>query len=1084
MDHEHEGSKKAGITRREFIQYSAAAGVSVAVPGFLSACSDSSDPLPAPVSSRTYYFDLSDADPSFDFFLKAAGAYVKLESMTPKALQKARSNNPFLDYVPDQNITHFVESAGISSTHICLCWIVGQDPTVQDGTWSMPLLFYHFPESALISASRRPGANPNPGADKLRIYGIESSDLSAISNIHVLADDFKNWQDQATALVFSHQELMCGQAESAAHIQKSIISPQPKTGMLAEILQYQGPATEKGGWATQEVYINPDTGKPYQNSQGQKQYFPRWSQYTLEGTGGAIAPSLKQAKNDTTLGANVTTLDPSGDNPALSGAIWLVRNGITTVNSGNAASGATVPGSPYHYDLASQSCLHGYSAEVVSVDTDNNVKIKVHNSYLRYLGLYIRYEDANGSAIPVSHLPQATLDKFPDWGSNYNTDDDNMAMLINPEWTILGIPIKADTQTFTFNMPEMASQALILAGGFGHGTDLFPSEVHKPGLAATSFVNLALPAVFLAATAATGYAAFIKGSTTATIVKNVLTIASSTVFTSITAIDYHDPKTLIKAASTWGLALLSAVGKPLVEKVQAYITGAELEDQIPVLGMVMQGIASAGMVASLAETIAEICRSPWVYNYALTFTHNIDVTIQHDPNDFEFPATATHYRLKAFFDSGTPHVSEDIPMPATSQSDPLHYTFQNVPYGGTVKITVGFYSKDEWLAGQGSTDNISNDDSAANVTITITENKVPLRINTLYSHKEKTALDADGNLKWVASEAPAATKADLNCGNRNGDLCELSCITVSEHFAAAGYAWKAFSDGLSPCSGGGLAQLFSFANSSIAQNPESGHQTSGCGFSERVRMVYDLMGAKNTNFYLDTSNGKHLVRQIRLALNEKPDFDGPRSNRSWGAFSLPSDALLLHPSRKLVSINSEFDKIEVLNLPETYASDAEAHQALVYSATGTREGLISGPICAAIAPDGAILVLESRNQRIQAFDLGGNPAKHFGSAKDRCFVPLKTETAPVTYLDMAVEYVGYIYVLSYITSQGLYQYRLDIYTPEGDWLCRTTGVNAARVAVDFWRNAYTLNYENLRYPSGSLPQVTEPSMSQWIPSTP
>jgi hypothetical protein len=98
--------------------------------------------------------------------------------------------------------------------------------------------------------------------------------------------------------------------------------------------------------------------------------------------------------------------------------------------------------------------------------------------------------------------------------------------------------------------------------------------------------------------------------------------------------------------------------------------------------------------------------------------------------------------------------------------------------------------------------------------------------------------------------------------------------------------------------------------------------------------------------------------------------------------------------------------------------------------------------------------------------------------------PLKEENSPVTYLDMAVEYVGYLYVLSYITQQGLYQYRLGIYTPEGDWLCRTTGVNASKLDVDFWRNAYTLNYERLTYPDGTLPAVTEPSVSQWIPSTP
>jgi hypothetical protein len=63
-------------------------------------------------------------------------------------------------------------------------------------------------------------------------------------------------------------------------------------------------------------------------------------------------------------------------------------------------------------------------------------------------------------------------------------------------------------------------------------------------------------------------------------------------------------------------------------------------------------------------------------------------------------------------------------------------------------------------------------------------------------------------------------------------------------------------------------------------------------------------------------------------------------------------------------------------------------------------------------------------------------------------------------------------------------YRLDLYTPKGDWLARTTGFNAARLAVNYWRDVYTLNYQVLTLPDGSLPNITEPSVSHWIPSTP
>jgi hypothetical protein len=43
-------------------------------------------------------------------------------------------------------------------------------------------------------------------------------------------------------------------------------------------------------------------------------------------------------------------------------------------------------------------------------------------------------------------------------------------------------------------------------------------------------------------------------------------------------------------------------------------------------------------------------------------------------------------------------------------------------------------------------------------------------------------------------------------------------------------------------------------------------------------------------------------------------------------------------------------------------------------------------------------------------------------------------------------------------------------------------LNAARIAVDFWRSVYALNYEVLRLPNGTIPGFTEPSVSVWLPT--
>jgi hypothetical protein len=137
--------------------------------------------------------------------------------------------------------------------------------------------------------------------------------------------------------------------------------------------------------------------------------------------------------------------------------------------------------------------------------------------------------------------------------------------------------------------------------------------------------------------------------------------------------------------------------------------------------------------------------------------------------------------------------------------------------------------------------------------------------------------------------------------------------------------------------------------------------------------------------------------------------------------------------------------------------------------------------------DGVILILESGNNRIHAVDLAANPVQLFKRQPIPYFLNFSETGGPNTrYLDMAVEFSGFIYVLSYSNSV----YRLDIYDrdqPGTNPISTTMGFNAAKVTVDYWRNVYSLNYEVLKVPpNGSLPAsgVTEPSISQWLPTTP
>jgi hypothetical protein len=800
---------------------------------------------------------------------------------------------------------------------------------------------------------------------------------------------------------------------------------------------------------------------------------------------------LTTAKGDTTLGVNITDIDPTtvsnvfADEP-VTGAVWTLHDGMPTVDQSDTS--AALQDSTFSFQVTTQSPENGYSLNVLSVDANRNITVQIKNWYVRYLAFYIRYLDGNGQPIALTGSFADTLQNsgmFPYWNQGYNGTYDAYIDIISPEWEILGMPVSTTTIEYTFPMPEEAVSAQILCGGLGSGSNPFPATLGV-GVAMTVVFDLAVPAMFLVLAAAPGFVGLTQQLQDAATLTWVLELVSEFFIDLFTDTTYDDPGGFAQLAVPIGEKLLDQGAEQLDQLItQSLAEGQATEDAtdaVPLIGLFLSAISAIGLVAQMAQTSAQVAQSPKTYATEVTFTHDVQVTINHDPNDpAGFPATATTYTLTATFDNGTPYtITHDLP--STQTTTPITETFMSVPDGGMVTVSVGFYSDSGWLAGQGSVGPVDNTSSNGplDLSITITENLVPLRPDTGYTHKELIVLDASGNHQWEAAAAPTVPATpDGQCESADGQLCEWTGITVSTVNAAVGYAWQAYNSAVTNCATGSVSQLYQFANLSITQNPQSQYLFSGCGFSGALRIVYDLLGKKDWNFYLDPTNNNNLIRQIRLS-GSTADFDGPNSNKSWGRFRFVSDAMLLHPAGRMISINEALNKIEVVNLPDAAVADEDAPLSQVYSGMGIREGLLNGPTHAALDPDGTILILETKNNRIQSFDLGANPVPKF--TQGAYYVSL-TDT-PTAYLDLAVEYTGYLYVLSYTGVPGSLLYRLDIYTPEGEFLARTTGFNAARLTVNYWRDVFALNYNVLMLPNGTLPARTEPSVSHWIPTTP
>src|SRR5262249_36637002 len=147
-----------------------------------------------------------------------------------------------------------------------------------------------------------------------------------------------------------------------------------------------------------------------------------------------------------------------------------------------------------------------------------------------------------------------------------------------------------------------------------------------------------------------------------------------------------------------------------------------------------------------------------------------------------FPAAAATYKVTAIFDNGTPYV-QSLDMPGSGVKSLPPVVFQGVPLGGNVVLTVGFYTVDGTQVGHGTTGSIPNSPPGGSVSgpaITITEDQLPINSSTVYQHKQKTGLDAEGNHTWICgAPAPLGPKGPPGCAPNPENLCSFRNIAYS-----------------------------------------------------------------------------------------------------------------------------------------------------------------------------------------------------------------------------------------------------------------------------------------------------------------
>jgi hypothetical protein len=679
----------------------------------------------------------------------------------------------------------------------------------------------------------------------------------------------------------------------------------------------------------------------------------------------------------------------ASDDMTLVNQTWSPTTGTSSlVSDAGATNGAAAPRAAaptYKWTVNEQTDHHGVSIDTgsIQIDPSNAFSINAGNTYLRTL--YTGYQLLDDAGNPIGSKTKL-----------YSISATN---------TIMGIPVSTDPTALQFNLGTASSVRLY----FGSlGTSDWDEDFSTPGALLTCLWQYGIPIVFMiAGQAITSTATFNKIVNDRDLTVAALGVAFPIVGGGlVTGSALTNTKKVMFSFASAVLSIvvqkgMEALGKWLLAQVKA---GA-IKDSFGPVGWVLRAAATLMSFEQMAITTGEVLSSPACITATVSRALDVSLTLLPDPRHGEagkpetavWPAIARRYVVTLQYKQGTNRkLTGDLP--AVTSNTPLPLLFSTVPAGGTFRIIAGVYSASGWLAGSWQSDwldAVPNQGSTLALgSFSITENLVPLAPDTQYVFKERIVTQAQ-TFAWQAGSPPTATLTSLNCSAANS-LCELVGITLNNSAYQIGYAWRASGQNLPPDSASAPPsqnQLYAMQNLSVLASPGATLKTADIGLTNRPGMAYaPSINPKDqvdqTNFILDPRGSVMNLRQVVLDDKIGSFGLGAPSLASWGQFPLANlDALAIHPSNMVLACSFKDSKLMLLPLPAAPSKDADAPVALLVSGQGIRQGLLRGPKAMTVAPDGRILVLESSNMRVQAFDTKGGPVPSFTPGKPLFQIP-------------------------------------------------------------------------------------------------
>ncbi|HEU4390639.1 MAG TPA: hypothetical protein VFV34_22740, partial [Blastocatellia bacterium] len=805
---------------------------------------------------------------------------------------------------------------------------------------------------------------------RLHSLGIESNSANDDQMIEVLValQELVDPDTTAAGLVAHHPDLANVQSTTAAYIQGAHIYPSPKVDpdQYNAMQVLSGAMTNTPSWSP-IINCTDQYGNPIKAEYDVGEFTVGQQMQTF-----GVTPNVLNAAAPPVAGARRS----STADMQLQNQLWSPAPGTSVLRSSdptgiNFKKAALAGDSQFKWTVPYQTYVYGIKLpkDSLTIDSKGNFSIDCYNLYSRTL--FVAYQLFDDKGNPLG--PRQSL------GSISAVD------------TIMGIPIPVVPTTEQFNIGT-ASSIKFYFGSLGASNwdsvswdDL---NVSARGALLTGAWQYGVPVVFMiAGKAITDTSTFNKIVND----KDLLAAAIGVLFpivgggVAVAAALTNWKKVMLQFANV----VISFAVKKGLEKLGTWLVEQVGEGQLSKafgpIGWLFQLTAVALNVEQMAITTGEVLASDSLSVAEIKRAIDVTVQLHPDPRHGEvghpetavWPSVATTYVATLQVKGGT-NFQVWGALPSTTSNTPINIAFADVPAGGEFRIFFGVYSDNGWLAGSWQNDwtpTIANQGTTLNLgDQNITENLVPLGIDTQYVYKEKIAQTGSAFVWEANGVPPSTTLSSLNCAN-NGGLCELTAITINNSAFQVGYAWRAANQHLHPDSLDAPIseqQLYSVQNLSVLADPNSRLITTQVGFKQKPGIAYapstnSPKTIDQTNFILDPRNGSMNLRQV--VLDAESDFGLGNNPPSWGSFPLDNlDALAVHPSNDVLACSFGKHKLMILKNPAEPPPGGQAPEALMVSGEGIREGLMKGPKALAVAPDGRILILESLNNRIQAFD--------------------------------------------------------------------------------------------------------------------